>query len=238
LKSRASFSKRLGAPGESRGGTRRRGHLAVWWATTSTAPRICRACATSIVRNTGRIGKLGEPSLEPLNPLVGQQLLYESAANSFYHALFVQASPAASRDRLSFNAHYTFAKSIDEITDIQFMPHDSLNTRRDRGSFSTFDQRHRFVASGLVPTSARGLARFPRSSPPPADAPSTSSPASTSTRAGRPARAATSAPGRDFFSADLRLSREFFLEPPPRVPPPRTDRPKPSISRTAPTSSA
>ncbi len=96
----------------------------------------------------GPVGELGEPSLVPLNPLVGQQLVYESAANSFYHALFVQASRRFA-SRFTLNAHYTFAKSIDESTDIQFLPHDSLNTRRDRG-LSTFDQRHRLVASGVV----------------------------------------------------------------------------------------
>ncbi|MCC6539952.1 MAG: carboxypeptidase regulatory-like domain-containing protein, partial [Bryobacterales bacterium] len=95
----------------------------------------------------GPVGPLGEPSVVPLNPLVSQRLTYESEANSFYHAFFLQASRRFAR-RATFNAHYTFSKSIDESTDTHILPHDSLNTRRDRG-LSTFDQRHRLVASGV-----------------------------------------------------------------------------------------
>ena len=158
----------------------------------------------------GAPGKLGDPSLEPLDPLVGQQLLYESAANSFYHALFVQAARRFS-GHVSFNAHYTFAKSIDEITDIQFMPHDSLNTRRDRAR-SSFDQRHRFVASGFFRLPGRGpWGGFTLS---PILSATSGRPFNVVTgidfNARRPAGAGRNiGAGPGFFSADLRVSREF-----------------------------
>ena len=155
----------------------------------------------------GTIGQLGEPSLVPLNPLVGQQLVYESAANSFYHGLFVQVARRFT-SRVSMNAHYTFSKSIDEITDIQFLPHDSLNTRRERG-LSAFDQRHRFVGSGIV--------RLPGAILLSTIATATSGrPFNVVTgldfNSRRPAAAGRNiGKGPQYFSADLRVSREFKL---------------------------
>jgi hypothetical protein len=155
----------------------------------------------------GPLGELGEPSLIPLNPLVGQQLIYESAANSFYHALFVQAARRFT-SRMSLNAHYTFSKSIDEITDSQFLPHDSLNTRRERG-LSTFDQRHRFVGSGMV--------RLPGSLLVSTIVTATSGrPFNVVTgvdfNSRRPAGAGRNiGKGPGYFSADARVSREFRL---------------------------
>ncbi len=95
----------------------------------------------------GAPGPLGVAELTSADPLLGQRLIYESAANSFYHALFVQASRRYRR--LTLNAHYTFSKSIDESTDVNFLPNDSLNARADRG-LSTFDQRHRVVGSAVI----------------------------------------------------------------------------------------
>jgi hypothetical protein len=169
----------------------------------------------------GPVGQLGEPSLVPLNPLVGQQLIYESAANSFYHALFVQASRRFA-SRFTMNAHYTFAKSIDESTDIQFLPHDSLNTRRDRG-LSTFDQRHRFVASGVLrlPGSgawSRGIrqALFGGFTLAPVVTAASGRPFNVVTgldfNSRRPAGAGRNiGHGPNFFSADLRVSRQIGL---------------------------
>lgn len=152
-------------------------------------------------------GRVNEPVIAPLNPLIGQLLRYESAANSFYHALFVQASRRFSR-ALTFNAHYTFGKSIDEATDVHFLPHDSLNTRRDRG-LSTFDQRHRFVASGV------GRAPFGITIAPIVTA-SSGRPFNVVTgldfNTRRPAGAGRNiGKGPAYFSADMRASREFSL---------------------------
>ncbi len=96
----------------------------------------------------GPVGPLNVPALVPRDPLLGQQLLFESAANSFYHGLYIQ-STRRYREHLTFDVHYTFSKSIDETNDINFLPNDSLNAKADRG-LSTFDQRHRFVGSAVL----------------------------------------------------------------------------------------
>ena len=81
-------------------------------------------------------------------PRILQDNIYESSASSFYHA----ATFAVQRrftDNFSLNAHYTFAKSIDEVTDFNsdFSAQNPLNVRLDR-ALSAFDQRHRAVFSG------------------------------------------------------------------------------------------
>ena len=60
----------------------------------------------------------------------------------------VQALRRFSR-QVNLNTHYTFSKSIDETTDVNFLPNNSLNPRADRG-LATFDQRHRFVGSAVI----------------------------------------------------------------------------------------
>jgi hypothetical protein len=163
----------------------------------------------------------GLPTIVPANPNEGERLVYESAANSFYNALFVQATRRFSK-RVTFNVNYTFSKSIDQSTDIQFLPENSLNTRLDQG-LSTFDQRHRFVASGVWELPGNGrlgggvwnalLGGF------------TLAPIVTA-NSGHPFNVVTGIDfntqrpdyagrnighGPDFFSADVRLSRSFAL---------------------------
>ena len=83
---------------------------------------------------------------------------YESSASSFYHGLTVTL-----RKRLSQNfqvlGSWTWSHAIDDATDIQTFeePQDNSNARLDRGN-SNFDQRHRFVISGVaeVPSSRSG----------------------------------------------------------------------------------
>ncbi|HEX5080477.1 MAG TPA: hypothetical protein VFY40_00425, partial [Blastocatellia bacterium] len=84
-----------------------------------------------------------------INPLRFQDNIYETTANSFYHAFTAQAQKRFSRN-FSLNAHYTFSKAIDEVTDFNsdFSAQNPLNLRLDR-ALSSFDQRHRFVASGV-----------------------------------------------------------------------------------------
>jgi hypothetical protein len=79
-----------------------------------------------------------------------QDNVYETTANSFYHAFTAQAQRRFSRN-FSLNAHYTFSKSIDEVTDFNsdFSAQNPLNLQMDR-ALSSFDQRHRFVASGVI----------------------------------------------------------------------------------------
>jgi len=84
------------------------------------------------------------------NPLIFQDNVYDMTGSSFYHALTVQVQKRFSSN-FSLNAHYTFAKAIDEVTDFNsdFSAQNPLNLRADR-SLSSFDQRHRFVLSGVL----------------------------------------------------------------------------------------
>nr|WP_281722496.1 TonB-dependent receptor [Nitrosomonas nitrosa] len=83
------------------------------------------------------------------NPLRFQDNIYDSSANSFYHAMTV-ALTRRFANHFSLNAHYTFSKSIDEVTDFNsdFSAQNPLNVRLDR-ALSSFDQRHRAVLSGV-----------------------------------------------------------------------------------------
>ena len=84
------------------------------------------------------------------NPLRFQDNIYESSANSFYHAGTLQVTKRFS-NYIGLNAHYTYSKSIDEVTDFNsdFSAQNPLNVRLDR-ALSAFDQRHRFVISGIL----------------------------------------------------------------------------------------
>lgn len=84
------------------------------------------------------------------NPLILQDNIFENTASSFYHAMTLQVQKRFANN-FSFNAHYTYAKAIDEVTDFNsdFSAQNPLNIRLDR-SLSAFDQRHRFVASGVI----------------------------------------------------------------------------------------
>ncbi|MCP9494707.1 MAG: carboxypeptidase-like regulatory domain-containing protein [Pyrinomonadaceae bacterium MAG19_C2-C3] len=80
---------------------------------------------------------------------------YESSANSFYHAgTFALTRRFA--NNFSLNTHYTYSKSIDEVTDFNsdFSAQNPLNLRADR-ALSAFDQRHRAVFSGVFQSSSR-----------------------------------------------------------------------------------
>jgi len=83
------------------------------------------------------------------NPLRLQDNIYESTAKSFYNA-FTIAIQRRFSNNFSLNAHYTFSKSIDEVTDFNsdFAAQNPLNLAADR-SLSSFDQRHRAVISGV-----------------------------------------------------------------------------------------
>lgn len=92
----------------------------------------------------------GTPTFGFYNPLLSQQNIFESTANSFYHALVVQASKRFSR-RFALSAHYTWSKAMDETTDFNtdFEPHDQLNARAER-ALSSFHQPHRFVLNAVL----------------------------------------------------------------------------------------
>jgi hypothetical protein len=91
-----------------------------------------------------------------LNPFRAQDNVYESSANSFYHAGTIQLVKRFS-NRISINTNYTFSKTIDEVTDFNsdFAAQNPLNVRLDR-ALSSFDQRHRFVFSGVFQSPFEG----------------------------------------------------------------------------------
>ncbi len=92
----------------------------------------------------------GSPIFGAVNPQLVSNFVWESTANSFYHALIVQANKRFGQ-RVTFNAHYTFSKAIDEVTDAtqDYMPNNQAAARADRG-LSPFNQKHRFVANAVA----------------------------------------------------------------------------------------
>lgn len=88
------------------------------------------------------------------NPLLFQENLYESTANSFYHGLMVEMSHRFSRN-LTLNGNYTFSKAIDETVDYNsdFQANDQTCRRCER-ALSSFDQRHKLVVYGVVQSPA------------------------------------------------------------------------------------
>ncbi|MEK6323690.1 MAG: carboxypeptidase regulatory-like domain-containing protein [Acidobacteriota bacterium] len=91
-----------------------------------------------------------------LNPFRLQDNNYESTANAFYHAGTIQVTKGLSHN-FSINSNYTFSKAIDEVTDFNsdFSAQNPLSIRTDR-ALSAFDQRHRFVFSGIFSSPFNG----------------------------------------------------------------------------------
>lgn len=94
----------------------------------------------------------GQPTFAFRDPLLLQLNQYESTANSFYHGMTISASKRFG-SYSTFQAHYTFSKAIDDVTDFNYDANDQTNLRAERG-LSSFDQRHRIVASGVFRTPA------------------------------------------------------------------------------------
>ncbi len=155
------------------------------------------------------------------NPLILQDNVYQMSANSFYHGMTLQVQKRFANN-FSLNAHYTLAKAIDEVTDFNsdFSSQNPLNVRLDR-SLSAFDQRHRFVFSGVLQSSSKNaLLRdwllapiFVAQSGRPFnlllgfDANADGRPQSD--RPGQAGR--NTGTGAAFYSFDLRLSRRFLV---------------------------
>jgi hypothetical protein len=88
-----------------------------------------------------------------------------SDGNSNYNALNVDLKKRFS-SHFQFLASYTWSHSIDDSSDLQtlLLPQDNRNFRAERAN-SLFDQRHRFVFSGMIMSpgswrSGDGLHRF------------------------------------------------------------------------------
>lgn len=93
-----------------------------------------------------------EPDDRP-NPFLGPYQLFESSANSNYHALQLEARTRYHRG-YQFTAAYTWSHAIDDVSDVfpiagaPIIAQDSANLRAERAS-ANFDIRHRFAASLL-----------------------------------------------------------------------------------------
>jgi len=91
----------------------------------------------------------GRPTFVRPNPLILQNNIFVSDANSFYHAGMVQLTKRFAHG-FSLNANYTLSKAMDESTDFNsdYSPQDQLNARAER-ALSPFHQKHRAVFNAV-----------------------------------------------------------------------------------------
>jgi len=91
-----------------------------------------------------------QPRVQAINPLIVLDAVYQSSANSFYHAGTLQVTKRLSNN-FSLFANYTLAKTIDESTDFNtdFLAQNPLDRNDDR-ALSAFDQRHKVIVSGII----------------------------------------------------------------------------------------
>jgi hypothetical protein len=106
-------------------------------------------------------GSLRTPgAISPFSAMNAQ----ESSGSSNYNALNVEVKKRFSRN-FQFMASYTWSHTIDDSSDLQtlLIPQDNNNLKAERSN-SLFDQRHRFVFSGLVtsPAAWRSAGGFSR----------------------------------------------------------------------------
>lgn len=181
--------------------------------TFNRAAHIARILGRN-VEYTGQRLPDGRPTFRRIEPLVLQRNLFFSNANSFYHAGTIQLARRYSNG-LALNAHYTFSKAMDEVTDFNsdYSPNDQLNARAER-ALSPFHQKHRFVFSAVYDRANWTLAPIvsanswrPFNVQTGVDLPSggdgyagTKRPAHLGRNMGQ---------GPNFFTVDLRLARRF-----------------------------
>ena len=115
-------------------------------ATALTGGAVSKAVLDSQLAGTVRTSGL----LSPFGS-VNAQL---SEGNSNYNAATVDVRRRFANN-FTFLASYTFGKSIDDSSDLQtlLLPQDNYNFRAER-ALSLFDQRHRFVVSGVIASPA------------------------------------------------------------------------------------
>lgn len=118
------------------------------------AAHLARVLSKNL-RYTGERLPDGRPMFARIDPLVLQRNIFESSANSFYHAGIVQVSRRFQRG-FTFHANYTFSKAMDESTDFNsdYSPNDQLNHRAER-ALSAFHQKHRFVLNAVYESQAK-----------------------------------------------------------------------------------
>jgi len=126
------------------------------------AQALSGGAVTPAVLNSQLAGTLRTPGVVSPFGSVNAQV---SDGNSNYNALNLELKRRFANN-LTFLASYTFSKSIDDSSDLQtlLIPQDPNNFRAER-SLSLFDQRHRFVFSGVLASpqgwrSGSGFQRF------------------------------------------------------------------------------
>ncbi|HEU4433045.1 MAG TPA: carboxypeptidase regulatory-like domain-containing protein [Pyrinomonadaceae bacterium] len=126
------------------------------------AQALSGGLVTPAVLNSALGGSLRTPGVvSPFGSINAQT----SDGNSSYNALNVDVRKRYSHN-FQFLASYTWSHSIDDSSDLQtlLLPQDNRNFRAER-SDSLFDQRHRFVISGMIGspsswTTGSGFQRF------------------------------------------------------------------------------
>jgi hypothetical protein len=123
------------------------------------AQALTNGLVTPAVLNSQLAGSLRTPGV--VSPF-GAVDVQASDGNSNYNALNLELKRRYANN-FTFLASYTFSKSIDDSSDLQtlLIPQDPRNFRAER-ALSLFDQRHRFVFSGVVgsPTNWRSSDNF------------------------------------------------------------------------------
>ncbi len=113
-------------------------------------PTVLNSQLTGTLRTPGAISPFGSVNAQ------------SSDGNSNYNAGTLEVKKRFS-DNFQFLASYTYSKSIDDSSDLQtlLLPQDNRNASAER-SLSLFDQRHRFVFSGVLaaPDSFRSSENF------------------------------------------------------------------------------
>ncbi|MDQ3712026.1 MAG: TonB-dependent receptor, partial [Acidobacteriota bacterium] len=111
------------------------------------AQALSGGAVTPAVLNSQLAGTLRTPGVvSPFGAINAQA----SDGNSNYNALNVELKRRFANN-ITFLASYTLSKSIDDSSDLQtlLIPQDPRNFRAER-ALSLFDQRHRFVFSGVL----------------------------------------------------------------------------------------
>jgi hypothetical protein len=96
------------------------------------------------------------------DPLLFQEIIYESAASALYHGAIFEVSKRFG-GHFAIAGNYTFSKATDQVTDYNsdFRANDQTNTRLER-ALSAFDQRHKVVIYAVLqsPYKNKALAGF------------------------------------------------------------------------------
>src|SRR6185295_17661315 len=106
------------------------------------SPAVLNGALAGSLRSVGVISPFGSINAQT------------SDGNSTYHALNVDLKKRFSRN-FQFLASYTWSHSIDDSSDLQtlLLPQDNRNFRAEKAN-ALFDQRHRFVFSGVLASPA------------------------------------------------------------------------------------